>query len=70
MNGKRHCIGSCANYKTSRKANESPYDSGLGWCKQCKVYLKIAFLLCPCCTNKMRFNPKNKNRRKEIVEVA
>ena len=70
---KKPCQLICKKFKPKRNATISPYKLGFGWCKVCKTYLEKCVLIdekrCPCCKNQVRFRPKNKNRKKIVMEI-
>src|SRR5919108_2433061 len=54
------CKDICVNFKTVKTVTWSPYLEGEKWCRACCIFIKWEGIHCPCCTRKLRVNPRSK----------
>jgi hypothetical protein len=54
------CKNICSNFKTVKTVTGSPYLEGEKWCGACCVFIEWEGIHCPCCTRKLRVNPRSK----------
>src|SRR3712207_592188 len=54
------CKNICVNLKTVKTVTGSPYLEGEKWCGVCCIFIEWEGIHCPCCTRKLRVNPRSK----------
>jgi len=54
------CKNRCVDFKTIKTVTGSPYLEGEKWCGVCCVFIEWEGIHCPCCTRKLRVNPRSK----------
>jgi len=56
------CKNICVNFKNVKTVTGSPYLEGEKWCAACCIFIEWEGIHCPCCTRKLRVNPRSKKR--------
>ena len=54
------CKGVCTNYKHTSIHNGMKYAYGLKRCTECRIFMDIQDIRCPCCRTKLRTRARNK----------
>lgn len=59
------CKGLCSRYKAKRPKGfgRRRYAAGQKFCEKCHIYINWEGFWCPCCSRKLRCNPRNSDAK-------
>lgn len=55
-----YCKNKCQKFKAENLSMSIRYLRGQKYCKTCCIFINFEDVRCPCCHNKLRIKPKNK----------
>ena len=62
------CKGVCARYRATKPMGKlGRYETGQKRCMACEIFMRWEGRYCPCCKGRLRWKPRNKNKR--MLEV-
>ncbi len=63
------CKGVCPRYKAQKPRSGGRYEAGQKRCQVCEIYLEWEGIWCPCCTYRLRSNPRNRKYKERLREI-
>ncbi|MDH3735535.1 MAG: hypothetical protein OEQ94_00765 [Nitrosopumilus sp.] len=54
------CKGICLDFTVKIPFNEKYYSDNRVFCRQCKRFMRIPAVRCPCCQSSVRYKPRSK----------
>jgi len=63
----RGCIGVCSRYETTY--HREAYSRGFKYCVECRLFIQLETIKCPCCNGFLRVKSHQPNKSKIIIGV-
>ena len=62
------CKNICVEYKAKKPVGGMRYLAGQKRCQHCQLFIKWDGVRCPCCSTKLRSNPRRKEMKQMMLE--
>lgn len=61
----RGCVSICSRYETTH--HREAYERGFKYCAECRLFIYIQTIKCPCCNGFLRVKSHQPNKSKRIL---